>query len=80
MASTGSEKWRALAALGVVFLLSLPLVTPRIYASDEIEFFSFLRSLWFDGDVSFDNEYRYFYESGTAQQSRFSRDLSRTHV
>ena len=43
-------------------MLSLPAVTPRIYASDEIQYFSYLRSLWFDHDVSFENEYQYFYD------------------
>jgi hypothetical protein len=46
--------------LVLAFIVSLPAVTPRIYASDEIEYFSFLRSLWFDHDLSFDNEYRHF--------------------
>ena len=46
--------------LVLAFTLSLPAVTPRIYAADEIEYFSFLRSLWFDHDLSFDNEYRHF--------------------
>ena len=71
MGSTRSWRWQPIAALAVLFVFSLPAVTPRIYASDEIEFFSFLRSLWFDGDVSFDNEYRYFYESGTARNPGF---------
>jgi hypothetical protein len=57
-------------ALLLVFLISLPLVTARFYASDEIEYFAYLRSLWFDGDLSFDNEYRYFYEHGIAQGGR----------
>jgi hypothetical protein len=51
---------RGSRALVLLFLLSLPAVTTRIYASDEIQYFSFLRSLWFDHDLSFDNEYRYF--------------------
>jgi len=46
--------------LVLAFIVSLPAVTSRIYASDEIEYFSFLRSLWFDHDLSFDNEYRHF--------------------
>ena len=41
-----------------LFALSLPAVTTRIYASDEVRYFAFLRSLWFDHDVSFENEYR----------------------
>lgn len=54
-----------------VFLLSLPAVTVRFYASDEIEYFAYLRSMWFDGDLSFDNEYRYFYDRGIARGWRF---------
>ncbi len=48
--------------LVAAFVLSLPAVTPRIYASDEIQYFSYLRSLWFDHDVSFENEYQHFYD------------------
>jgi hypothetical protein len=55
----------------VLFLFSLPAVTVRFYASDEIEYFAYLRSMWFDGDVSFDNEYRYFYDRGIARGWRF---------
>jgi hypothetical protein len=40
----------------------LPLVTPRIRAADEIEYFAYLRSLVFDHDLEFGNEYRYFYD------------------
>ena len=57
--------------LVVLFVLSLPAVTPRLYASDEIEYFAFLRSLWFDGDLSFDNEYRYFYDRQIARAHNF---------
>jgi hypothetical protein len=55
---------RELTLLAAVFVLSLPAVTPRIYASDEVQYFSYLRSVWFDRDVSFENEYRYFHERG----------------
>ena len=47
-------------SLFLVFLASLPAVTTRVYSSDEIEYFSYLRSVWFDHDVSFENEYQYF--------------------
>ena len=57
--------------LCLVFAISLPAVTVRFYASDEIEYFAYLRSMWFDGDVSFDNEYRYFYDRGIARGWRF---------
>jgi hypothetical protein len=53
---------RELLVLVAAFVLSLPAVTPRIYASDEIQYFSYLRSLWFDRDVSFENEYQHFYD------------------
>jgi hypothetical protein len=48
----------------LLFALSLPAVTTRIYATDEVQYFTFLRSLWFDRDVSFENEYQYFYDAG----------------
>jgi hypothetical protein len=54
-----------------LFLISLPAVTPRIYSSDEIQYFAYLRSLWFDHDVSFENEYRYFYDRGIARSEGF---------
>ncbi len=65
---TNRQAWGALVLL---FLVSLPAVTTRIYASDEVEYFSYLRSLWFDRDVSFENEYRYFYEHGLNRASGF---------
>ena len=51
--------------------MSLPAVTPRIYSSDEIQYFAYLRSLWFDHDLSFENEYRYFYDRGIARSDGF---------
>jgi len=53
-------------------VVTLPGVTRRIYASDEVEYVSFLRSLWFDRDVSFDNEYRAFYANGTVRNAAFA--------
>jgi hypothetical protein len=47
---------RGVLWLVLAFVLSLPAVTPRIYASDEVQYFAYLRSLWFDGDGSFENE------------------------
>jgi hypothetical protein len=55
----------------VLFLASLPAVTARLYSSDEVQYFSYLRSLWFDRDVSFENEYRYFYDHRIAQTPGF---------
>jgi hypothetical protein len=62
---------KQLYALVLIFLLSLPAVTVRLYASDEIEYFAYLRSLWFDHDLSFDNEYRYFYDRNIARAHFF---------
>jgi hypothetical protein len=57
--------------LAALFVLSLPLVTTRLYASDEVQYFSYLRSLWFDHDVSFENEYQHFYDSGIVRYAGF---------
>jgi hypothetical protein len=62
---------RELIVLVVLFLLTLPGVTPRIYASDEIQYVSYLRSLWFDRDVSFENEYQYFYDRHIGRGENF---------
>jgi hypothetical protein len=45
-----------------LFVLTLPLVTPKIRASDEIEYFAYLPSLTFDHDLEFGNEYQHFYD------------------
>lgn len=62
----------------LVFLLSLPAVTVRLYASDEIEYFAYLRSVWFDRDLSFDNEYHYFYDRGVGRGARFEQAFLET--
>ena len=45
-----------------LFVLMLPLVSPKIRASDEIQYFAHLRSLAFDHDLEFGDEYQHFYE------------------
>jgi hypothetical protein len=62
---------REAVLLTVLFIASLPAVTARLYSSDEVQYFSYLRSLWFDHDVSFENEYRYFYDHHIAQTPDF---------
>jgi hypothetical protein len=47
--------------LAALFVLTLPLVTPRIRGADEIEGFAYLRSAVFDGDLDFEDEYRWFH-------------------
>ncbi|MFN5059656.1 MAG: hypothetical protein ACK5GU_07040 [Chloroflexota bacterium] len=46
--------------LGVLFVLSLIVSLPRVYATDEVQYYAWLRSVWFDGDVDFANEYTTF--------------------
>lgn len=53
---------RGCGLLVALFVVTLPLVTPRIRASDEIEYFAYLPSLTFDHDLEFGNEYQYFYD------------------
>ena len=48
--------------LVALFAITLPLVTPAIRGADEIEYFSYLRSLVMDRDLEFGNEYRHFYD------------------
>jgi hypothetical protein len=47
-----------------VFVLLLPLSTPRIYATDEVQYYAYVRSLSFDGDLDFRNEYEHFARLG----------------
>jgi hypothetical protein len=68
---------RELAGLVAMFLLTLPAVTSRLYSSDEVQYFSYLRSLWFDRDLSFENEYRYFYDRGVARTPGFEETFLR---
>lgn len=66
---------RELMWLSLAFALSLPAVTLRLYASDEVQYYAYLRSLWFDRDVSFENEYRHFYDTGVARTDGFRETL-----
>jgi hypothetical protein len=52
----------AIALLVGLYLVSLPLVVHDIRAADEIEYFSYLRSITFDHDLDFNNEYQYFFD------------------
>jgi hypothetical protein len=71
---------RELLALVLVFVVSLPAVTPRLYSSDEVQYFAYLRSLWFDHDVSFENEYRYFHERNIAQSAGYHETFLERHT
>jgi hypothetical protein len=48
----------------LIFLVLLPLSTPRIYATDEVQYYAYVRSLYFDHDMDFANEYQHFAEAG----------------
>lgn len=62
---------REIVALLLTFLVTLPLVTTRLYASDEIQYYAWLRSLAFDRDVDFENEYRHMWEAGVTRDPLF---------
>ncbi|HYP19629.1 MAG TPA: glycosyltransferase family 39 protein [Chloroflexia bacterium] len=66
---------RALVALLVLFGIIAPLVTHRIYASDEIQYFAYTRSLFFDRDFDFGNEYMHFYASNPQKFGAIYTDL-----
>lgn len=45
-----------------LFAALLPLATPRVFATDEVQYYVYLRSLRFDGDFDFANDYQRFAE------------------
>ncbi len=71
--SVASSKLLVVSCL--LFFLSLPLVTTRIYASDEVQFFAWLRSWTFDHDVDFENEYRHFQAGDAGRYPLFAQTL-----
>src|SRR5215211_5088833 len=52
----------------VLFLLLLPFSLRRIYATDEVQYYAYLRSVYFDHDLDFHNEYEHFAAIGEQQQ------------
>jgi hypothetical protein len=58
----GVPRWSGQTALALAFVVTLPFVTPKIRGADEIEYFSYLHSLFFDHDLAFGNEYQFFYD------------------
>jgi len=59
-ARVGVDGERGLVVLIALYALSLPFVTHRITASDAIEYYSYDRSLYFDHDLNFFNDYQGF--------------------
>lgn len=70
---------KGLLVLFIIFVLTLPLFTPRVYATDEIEYFSYLHSVVFDHDVDFTDEYLHFINSDPQKYAGFKRDLLDKH-
>jgi hypothetical protein len=62
---------REIIALCLAFLVTLPAVTSRLYASDEVQYYAWLRSLAFDHDADFQNEYQFFYDAGVSRSPEF---------
>ena len=60
-------------ALLVLALALAPLTTLRLYAADEIEYFAYLRSVVFDHDLDFTNEYEWFVEREPREYETFAR-------
>lgn len=78
VARSQATRWwrrRPLVALIVLFVVVAPFVTQRIYASDEIEYFSYTHSLFFDHDLDFSNEYLAFYNSDQTKFKAIYTDL-----
>jgi hypothetical protein len=58
---TRARRWDGGAlVLLLTFVALLPLFTPRLYATDSVQYYVYLRSLFFDGDLDFSNDYARF--------------------
>ncbi len=66
-------KDHGLAMLCILFILSAVLLTPRLYSGDEIQYFAYLRSVWKDHDLRFQNEYEWLYQSAPVKQAQFKK-------
>lgn len=55
---------RGMLLVAVLWAALLPIGAYRLYATDEVQYFSYLRSVYFDGDLDFANEYAYFAAAG----------------
>ncbi|MHB8648214.1 MAG: ArnT family glycosyltransferase [Thermomicrobiales bacterium] len=53
---------RGFLILAILYLCSLPFVAHRMTASDAIEYYVYDRSLYFDHDLNFTNDYQGFYD------------------
>jgi hypothetical protein len=62
VANRGPRRFGEWGILWLVAGAALLLFTPRLYGADEIKYFAPLRSVYFDGDLHFENEYAWFIE------------------
>ena len=62
---------RAFAVLAILYLCSLPFVTHRMTASDAIEYYVYDRSIYFDHDLNFINDYQGFYDRNPTGLTNF---------
>lgn len=69
---------RPLFCLIILFLLMAPLATRRIYASDEIKYYAYTHSLFFDGDLDFSNDYLHWYDLDPVKFLAIKTDLYET--
>lgn len=75
-AARGVRGWwaradRGIVVLGLLYLFTLPFVAHRMTASDAIEYYAYDRSLYFDGDFDFANDYRGFYDRDPKTLAKF---------
>jgi hypothetical protein len=59
------------AVLAILFLCSLPFVAHRMTASDAIEYYVYDRSLYFDHNLDFINDYQGFYDRNPTGLTQF---------
>lgn len=62
-----AQRDRGMLVILALFVLLLPISLPRIYATDEVQYYAYLRSIYFDGDLDFRNEYEHFAQLGEQQ-------------
>jgi hypothetical protein len=64
------QRARGFWLISLLFLLLLPISLPRVALSDEVQYVAYLRSLYFDGDLDFRNEYTHYAEERLALGDR----------
>jgi len=78
-AGSAERRWTGRRGLLLLFLLTLPLVTPKIRGADEIQYFSYLRSLVIDRDLDFGNEYAHFHAADAGGLAGFKATFLERH-